>query len=100
MTKPLDVIAIGNALVDVLTHAQDDFLTERKIEKGSMSLIDATQAETLYAGMGPAVEISGGSFLMCTADITQRKNFEQLVERMETVYRDAQSQFPSEPSDR
>ena len=46
------------------------------------------------------VEISGGSFLMCTADITQRKNFEQLVERMETVYRDAQSQFPSEPSDR
>lgn len=46
------------------------------------------------------VEISGGSFLMCTADITQRKNFEQLVERMETVYRDAQSQFPSEHSDR
>ena len=46
------------------------------------------------------VEISGGSFLMCTADITQKKNFEQLVERMETVYRDAQSQFPSEPSDR
>lgn len=69
MTKPLDVIAIGNALVDVLTHAQDDFLTERKIEKGSMSLIDATQAETLYAGMGPAVEISGGSAANTVAGI-------------------------------
>ena len=59
MTKPLDVIAIGNALVDVLTHAPDDFLTKRKIEKGSMSLIDATQAETLYSGISAGTELTG-----------------------------------------
>ena len=46
------------------------------------------------------VEISGGSFIMCTMDITQKKQFEQLVERMEDVYRDAKSQFPPENSDR
>lgn len=59
--KPLDVVAIGNALVDVLSHAQDSFLEGHKIPKGSMSLIDATMAEKLYATMGPAVQISGGS---------------------------------------
>ena len=61
MTKSLDVIAIGNALVDVLSHADDSFLAGHKIPKGSMSLIDAAMAEKLYATMGPAVEISGGS---------------------------------------
>ncbi|CAG0926564.1 fructokinase [Planctomycetaceae bacterium] len=59
--KPLDVVAIGNALVDVLSHADDGFLAMYKIPKGSMSLIDATMAERLYSSMGPAVQISGGS---------------------------------------
>ena len=59
--KPLDVVAIGNALVDVLSHTDDGFLAMYKIPKGSMSLIDATMAERLYSGMGPAVQISGGS---------------------------------------
>lgn len=57
----LDVVAVGNALVDVLAHAEDSFLIERGIAKGSMQLVDASAAEALYASMGPAVEISGGS---------------------------------------
>lgn len=57
----IDVLAIGNALVDVLAHSDDSFLEARGIAKGSMTLIDAAQAEALYASMGPAVEISGGS---------------------------------------
>jgi sugar/nucleoside kinase (ribokinase family) len=57
----LDVIAVGNALVDVLAHSDEGFLLERDIVKGSMQLIDATRAEALYAEMGPGVEISGGS---------------------------------------
>lgn len=61
MSKPLDVTAIGNALVDVLAHADDAFLAKRKIAKGSMNLIDGPTAEALYASMGPAVEVSGGS---------------------------------------
>jgi sugar/nucleoside kinase (ribokinase family) len=47
MTNPLDVVAIGNALVDVLAHSDDEFLTARGIEKGSMRLINAQQAEEL-----------------------------------------------------
>lgn len=61
MNNELDVIAIGNALVDVLAHTDDAFLAARNIPKGSMQLIDAPSAEALYATMGPAVEISGGS---------------------------------------
>jgi sugar/nucleoside kinase (ribokinase family) len=57
----LDVVAIGNALVDVLSHESHDFLAEHHLTPGAMELVDTARAETLYAAMGPAVEISGGS---------------------------------------
>ncbi|MET0920087.1 MAG: adenosine kinase [Acidimicrobiia bacterium] len=57
----LDVVGIGNALVDVLSHETDDFIAKYGLEKGSMALIDAARAEELYSGMGPGAEISGGS---------------------------------------
>lgn len=56
-----DVLGIGNALVDVLAHADDGFLAENNIEKGAMTLIDAQEANALYSKIGPAVEVSGGS---------------------------------------
>lgn len=56
-----DVVAIGNAIVDVLAHASDDFLTARDLPKGGMVLIGSDQANDLYDAMGPAVEASGGS---------------------------------------
>jgi sugar/nucleoside kinase (ribokinase family) len=58
---PLDVVGIGNAIVDVLSHADDDFLVGQGIVKGAMTLIDAAQADRIYDAMGPGVEISGGS---------------------------------------
>ena len=57
----LDVVAIGNALVDVLSHESHEFLAEHGLTAGAMELIDTDRAEHLYAAMGPAVEISGGS---------------------------------------
>jgi sugar/nucleoside kinase (ribokinase family) len=57
----LDVVGIGNAIVDVLAHADDRFLEDQGLAKGAMTLIDATEAETLYAAMGPGIEVSGGS---------------------------------------
>ncbi len=56
-----DVIAIGNAIVDVLSRVPDVLLTQRGLTKGAMQLIDAAAAEDLYAAMGPAMEMSGGS---------------------------------------
>lgn len=56
-----DVVGIGNAIVDVLASADDGFLAEWQIAKGGMTLIDAERAEALYAAMGPAREVSGGS---------------------------------------
>src|SRR4051812_48947575 len=56
----LDVLTIGNAIVDVIADATDDFLAAEGLTKGSMRLIDATEAERLYAHMQPAREVSGG----------------------------------------
>jgi sugar/nucleoside kinase (ribokinase family) len=55
------VVGIGNALVDVLSHESDEFIVKHELARGSMTLIDTERAETLYAAMGPALEISGGS---------------------------------------
>lgn len=57
----LDLVGIGNAIVDVLSKTGDDFLRANKINKGTMTLIEADQAEALYAKMGPGLEVSGGS---------------------------------------
>ena len=56
-----DVVGIGNAIVDVLAHAEEAALAALGLAKGAMTLIDAREAETLYARMGPAIECSGGS---------------------------------------
>jgi sugar/nucleoside kinase (ribokinase family) len=57
----LDVVGIGNALVDVLSHEDYGFLDAHGLVRGSMALIDSDRAEELYAAMGPGTEISGGS---------------------------------------
>lgn len=56
-----DVVGIGNAIVDVLAHANDQFINENNLVKGTMSLIDEETAETVYGKMGPGIECSGGS---------------------------------------
>ena len=61
MTDPrLDVLTIGNAIVDVIADTTDDFLEAEGLTKSSMRLIDAEEAERLYAHMGPARQVSGG----------------------------------------
>ena len=61
MTSEVDVVGVGNAIVDVITQSTDDFLVEQGLAKGSMSLIDDDRAHELYALMGSGIEASGGS---------------------------------------
>lgn len=56
-----DILGIGNAIVDVIAHADDAFLDRHKMHKGSMALIDAVTAERIYASMPLTQEASGGS---------------------------------------
>ncbi|MBU2580852.1 MAG: adenosine kinase [Alphaproteobacteria bacterium] len=56
-----DVIGIGNAIVDIIGRCDDEFLVKHDAPKGHMRLVDAETVSALYSGMGPAVEISGGS---------------------------------------
>jgi len=56
-----DIAAIGNAIVDVMAPCEDALIEELDLVRGGMTLIDAEGAERLYAAMGPAKEISGGS---------------------------------------
>ena len=65
----IDVTGIGNAIVDVLAKATDDSLTSLGLHKGTMALIDGARADTLYAGMGQGVEMSGGSVANSVAGI-------------------------------
>lgn len=56
-----DVIAIGNAIVDVMAPCEDALIEKLGMTRGGMTLIDTEGANTLYEAMGPAKEISGGS---------------------------------------
>lgn len=71
MTSPTyDVVAIGNAIVDILAQAEDSFIEEIGVAKGSMQLIFSPEdADALYAKMGPGREISGGSAANTVAGI-------------------------------
>lgn len=60
-TTTHDVLAIGNAIFDILGHVEEDFLVAENLAKGSMSLVDADRIHTLYDKIGPVVRISGGS---------------------------------------
>ncbi|MEQ9336027.1 MAG: adenosine kinase, partial [Miltoncostaeaceae bacterium] len=57
----MDVVGLGNAIVDVLSRADEVFLIDEGLTKGTMALIDSVAAERLYGRVGPSVEASGGS---------------------------------------
>jgi sugar/nucleoside kinase (ribokinase family) len=61
MDATLDIVGIGNAIVDVIAHADESFLAREGLAKGAMTLVEAARAESLYRRMGPAIESSGGS---------------------------------------
>ncbi|MGH8223514.1 MAG: adenosine kinase [Woeseiaceae bacterium] len=61
MTRPVQLLGISNAIVDVLAHVDDAFLERIGAPRGSMTLIDERRAHDIYAMMGPAAEMSGGS---------------------------------------
>lgn len=69
MSPLLDVTGVGNAIVDVLAQATEAELKSLGLHKGAMALIDSAMADRLYEGMGPAVEISGGSVANSMAGI-------------------------------
>jgi sugar/nucleoside kinase (ribokinase family) len=68
-SNQLDVVALGNAIVDVLTHEDDAFLDTHGLVKGAMQLVDAETAAAIYGDMGPAVEVSGGSAANTTVGV-------------------------------
>ena len=68
-TVQFDVLTVGNAIVDIIARAEDDFFARENITKAAMNLIDAARAEHLYSVMGPAIEASGGSAANTAAGI-------------------------------
>ena len=59
--KTYDLVGIGNAVVDVITQCDDDFLDHMGIEKGIMQLIERDRGETLYGAMTDRVQAPGGA---------------------------------------
>ena len=60
-SRALDIVAIGDAIVDVIATSDDSFLEKRAACQGVDALLTADEADALYGAMGPAREISGGS---------------------------------------
>jgi sugar/nucleoside kinase (ribokinase family) len=60
-SKPIDVLTLGNAIVDVIAQTDEAFLLAQNVHKGAMQLIDEARAEALFGAMGPATIVSGGS---------------------------------------
>jgi len=69
MPNSAAILTIGNAIVDVIAQASDDFVTEQGMMKNAMNLIDAERADQLYQAIGPATESSGGSAANTAAGI-------------------------------
>lgn len=67
--SPLDVVAIGSAIVDVLAQTTDAFLAEHDLVKGSMALVDLATSDALYGDLPAGVEVSGGSAANTAAGI-------------------------------
>ena len=61
MSSSLDIVAIGDAIVDVIATCDDAFIVEHRLPKGGMQLLTSEEARDLYSAMGPGREISGGS---------------------------------------
>lgn len=61
MEATLDVVGVGNAIVDVISTVEDEFIVTHGLNKGAMTLINADRATSLYAAMPPGIEASGGS---------------------------------------
>ena len=61
MDRTPEVVALGHAIVDVLAPSEDELVAGFGLEKGTMTLVDDLQAEKIYASLGPATEVSGGS---------------------------------------
>ena len=59
--RPIDVVCVGNAIVDVLAQVDDAFLDSFDMVKGSMQLTDPQRGQGIYEAMPPAIEVSGGS---------------------------------------
>ncbi|NTF16978.1 adenosine kinase [Agrobacterium rubi] len=61
MTKEYDILSIGNAIVDILSHVDEEFLDQHSLQKGSMLLVDETTSRALLATLSDTLQASGGS---------------------------------------
>jgi sugar/nucleoside kinase (ribokinase family) len=77
-----DVLAVGNALVDVLSFEEDDFVARAGVERGAMTMVDAARSDEIYALMGPATEMSGGSAANTAAGIASLRGRAAFIGRV------------------
>ncbi|AAP99550.1 MULTISPECIES: adenosine kinase [Prochlorococcus] len=80
--EKLDVVAIGNAIVDVLINTEESFLREHSLAKGNMTLITQEKAEELYSKSDPSLETSGGSAANTIAGLSELGSNAEFIGRV------------------
>lgn len=83
----LDIVGVGNAILDVFAHVDDDFIDSHGLQKGSMALVDEDRSSLLYQAVVPTVEVSGGS---CANTIVAAASFGAKVGYIGKVRDDSQ----------
>lgn len=82
MSKTYDIVAIGNAILDVIGEGTEEFLAKQGMRKGDMALIDLDRAHMLYEAMGQTVETSGGSAANTVAAMAQMGSKAKFIGRV------------------
>ena len=59
--QQFDLLGIGNSVVDVLYEVDEEFITNNKLKKGVMTIIDEEKAENFYSKLKQGIEVAGGS---------------------------------------
>ena len=85
-TKEIDLIGIGNAIVDILVNVEDSFLKTNKLQKGSMNLIDLETSERLLANCQVIKKVSGGSSANTVVSLSNLGNVVQFIGRVKDAH--------------
>ena len=83
--KIIDLIGLGNAIVDIIVNIEDDFLKINNLEKGSMNLINSNKSKTLLNNCNVIKQISGGSSANTVVSLAELGNYVQFIGRVKNV---------------
>ena len=83
--KKVDLIGLGNAIVDIIVNIEDEFLEINNLDKGSMNLINFDESQRLLENCKVIKQISGGSSANTVVSLAELGNHVQFIGRVKMI---------------